>query len=76
MQRNPDSETGKFLLLESGIQLKESGILLISGVRNTIPPTENTESSTWIQNPWHGIQNPRVYWIQAIPTNRLCFQNS
>ena len=74
MQRNPDSETGKFSLVESRIQLKESGILLIIGDWNTIPLTENMESSTWIQIPWHGIQNPRMYWIQTIPITDFVFR--
>ena len=40
--------------LESGIQLKESGIALAIG-------NQNPSSNDW--NPLPGIQNPRHFWI-------------
>ena len=41
---------------ESGIQLKiEYGI--------QVPRTKSLDSSTWIRNPWRGIQNARLSWI-------------
>ena len=72
-------ESGKFLLVESGICeifLVESGILGF-GIWNTpqgILINLRIESSTFkesgiqyqesrIQNPWRGIQNARLSWI-------------
>ena len=48
--------------LESGIQLKESGILLRIGIRN---PIQGSSRKDWnqvsgIRNPRLGIQNPRI----------------
>ena len=43
--------------LESGIQLKESGILLKTGIQN---PGFNDKE---IRNPRRGVQNPRLSWI-------------
>ena len=41
---------------ESGIQLKiEYGI--------QVPLTKSLDSSSWIRNPWRGIQNPKLSWI-------------
>ena len=63
---------GKFYLwnpekwaLEYGIQLKESGIPLTSGIRN--PPSIDKECGTQymeprIRNLQIGIQNPRLRW--------------
>ena len=57
------AESGKFLLvesgilgLESGIQLKESGIILTTGIQNP-----SSTDKDW--NPVGGIHNPRLSWI-------------
>ena len=57
------AESGKFLLvesgilgLESGIQLKESRIILTTGIQNP-----SSTDKDW--NPVGGIHNPRLSWI-------------
>ena len=61
--RNPGSWA-----LESGKQLKESGILL--GI--VIPSSTDKKQSgfqTGIWNPWRGIQNPRLPRIPAVKSS-------
>ena len=57
------AESGKFLLvesgilgLESGIQLKESRLILTTGIQNP-----SSTDKDW--NPVGGIHNPRLSWI-------------
>jgi len=50
------AESRKFLLVESGIQLKESGIILTIGIQNP-----SSTDKDW--NPVGGIHNPRLSWI-------------
>ena len=57
------AESGKFLLVESGIlglesgmQLKESRIILTTGIQNP-----SSTDKDW--NPVGGIHNPRLSWI-------------
>ena len=52
-----EKESENILLLESGIQLKESGIPPTIGIRTDWHPKPG------IQNPRRGIQNPRLSWI-------------
>ena len=66
---NPESWT-----LESGIQLKDSGILLAIGVRNTIPLTENPESTAWNPESRNVLDSLTYGTIQSY--NRLGFLNS
>ena len=61
---------GKFCLwnlescfLESTIQLKESGILLIIGVHNPSSTDKYWNQVPGIRNPQRGIPNPRMSWI-------------
>ena len=44
---NPIPEYGKSLLLQSAIQLKESTILLTTGIRNLVPGIGNPEFPAW-----------------------------
>ena len=59
-------ESRKFLLDESGIQLKESGIQVpLTKIWNPVPE---------IRNPRLGIQNPRLSWFPLHGAkNFLCF---
>ena len=50
------------LLVESGIQLKKSGILLTIGIRNG----NSIERESGMQSQRRGIQNPRLSWISLI----------
>ena len=57
--RNPES-----LALESGIQRKESGILLQTiGIRNPSSTEKDRNPVPEIQNPLRGIQNPILHWV-------------
>ena len=51
--------------LESGIQLKESGIPPTIAIQNptTVPLTKTEIHHQEIRNPRSGIQNPRLSWI-------------
>ena len=55
---NPESSA-----LESGIQLKESGILLYIGFQNPSFINKDWNPVPVIRNPRRGIQNPRLSWI-------------
>ena len=64
------SESGNFCwwngiswALESGIQLKESGIPLTTGIQNSSSTDKNWNPVPGIRNPQRGIQNPRLSWI-------------
>ena len=54
---NPDS-----WVLESGIQLKESGIALMIGIQNPSSTDKNWNPVPGIRNR-RGIQNPTQSWI-------------
>ena len=68
---NPDPESRKSEIeenlyswaLESGIQFKESGILLTIGIRNPSSTDKDCNLVPGIQNPRYAIQNPRLSWI-------------
>ena len=49
--------------LESGIQLKESGILLTIRIQNPSSTDKDWNQVPGIRNPLCGIQNPRLSWI-------------
>ena len=49
--------------LESGIQLKESGISLTIGVQNPSSKDKDWNPVPWIWNPGRGIQNIKLSWI-------------
>ena len=49
--------------LESGVQLKESGILLVIGIENPSSTDRDWNRVPGIRNPWRGIRNPRLSWI-------------
>ena len=49
--------------MESGIQLKESGIPLTTGIQNSSSTDKNWNPVPGIRNPQRGIQNPRLSWI-------------
>ena len=49
--------------LESGIQLKKSGISLTTGLHNPGSTDEDWSPVPWIWNPQYGIHNPRLSWI-------------
>ena len=55
---NPES-----WVLESGIQLKESGIPLTIGIQNPSATDKYWNPVPRIRNPWRGIQNPGLSWI-------------
>ena len=61
MWGNPDFKIRKFLIAESGIQLKDSGIPLTTGIRN---PNSCTDKD-WNPVPESKIHNmnPRLSWI-------------
>ena len=56
-------ESGKFLLVESGIQIKESGI----GIQNSSSTNKDWNPVPGIRNPQRGIQSPKsrleLSWI-------------
>ena len=54
------------LALESGIQLKESGIPLMTGIRNQSSTDKDWNPIPGIWNPQRGVQNPRLSWIPFI----------
>ena len=49
--------------LESGVQLKESGIPLAIGIQNLSSGDKGWNPVIGIRNPSRGIQNPRPTWI-------------
>ena len=57
------AESERFLLVESGIQLKQSGIQLTIGIRNPSSTGKVRNLVPGIWNPLRGIQNPRLSWI-------------
>ena len=50
-------------VLESGIQLKESGILLKIGIQKPSSTDKDCNPVPGFRNPRGGIQNPRLSWI-------------
>ena len=52
--------------MESGIQLKESGIPLTIGIQNSSSTDKNWDSVPGIPNPQREIQNPRLSWISNV----------
>jgi len=50
-------------VLESGIQLKESGIPLTIGIQNPSSTDSNWNPAPGIRNPQRRIQNPGLSWI-------------
>ena len=67
-----DPESGKILLMESGIQLKESGIPLTIVIQNPSSTEKYWNPVPGIQNPQRGIQNPR---LSEIPLHRMMNQS-
>ena len=57
------TESENFLLMESGTQLKESGMRLTIGIRNPSSTGKVRNLVPGIRNPGRGIQNPRLSWI-------------
>ena len=53
----------EFWVLESGIQLKESEILLTIGIQNPSSTDKYWNPVPRIRNPRRGIQNPGLSWI-------------
>ena len=49
------TESERFLLVESGIQLKQSGIRLTIGIRNPSSTHKDWNPVPGIRNPWCGI---------------------
>ena len=49
--------------MESGIQLKDSGILLTIGIQNPSSTDKYWNPVPGIRNPHRGIQNPGLSWI-------------
>ena len=68
MQGNP--ETGKILLMESGIQFMESGIPLTIGIQNPSSTDKDWNPVPGIWNPQRGIQNPSLSWIPLHRANK------
>ena len=56
-------ESRKILLIESGKQPKESGILLTIGIQNPSSTDKYGNPVPGIRNPQRGFQNPRLPWI-------------
>ena len=63
-------QSGKFSLmeseswvLESGLQLKESGIPLTIGIQNPSSTDKYWNPVSGIRNPRCGVHNPRLSWI-------------
>ena len=56
-------ESRKILLIESGKQPKESGILLTIGIQNPSFTDKYGNPLPGIRNPQRGFQNPRLPWI-------------
>ena len=66
LEGNLDSGIWEILeswVLESGIQLKDSGILLTIGIQNPSSTDKYWNPVRGIRNPLRGIQNPRLSWI-------------
>ena len=68
---------GKFCLwhpesrvLESGIQLMESGIPLTIGIQNPSSTDKDWNPVPGIWNPQRGIQNPSLSWIPSHEVNK------
>ena len=59
------AESERFLLVESGIQLKESGIRLTIGIRNPSTTDKDWNPVPGNRNPRRGIQNSRMSWIPS-----------
>ena len=53
----------EFWVLESGIQLKKSGIPLMIGIQNPSYTDKDWNPVPGIRNPLPEIQNPRLSWI-------------
>ena len=60
---NPDSGIVKNLVVEFGIQLKESGIPTMLGSQNPSSIDKDWNPTPGIWNLRPGIQNPRLSWI-------------
>ena len=58
--RNPES-----WVLESRIQLKESGIPLRIGIQSPTSTDKDWNPVHGIRNPLRGVQNPRLSWIPS-----------
>ena len=58
--RNPES-----WVLESRIQLKESGIPLTIGIQSPTSTDKDWNPVHGIRNPLRGVQNPRLSWIPS-----------
>ena len=60
--------------LESGIQLKESGILLTIGIQNPSSTDKYGNPVPGIRNPQRLLQNPRQPWIplHGVNGNLIC----
>ena len=52
--------------LESGIQLKESGLSLTIEIQNSSFSDKDRNPVPGIQNPLRGLQNPKLSWIPFI----------
>ena len=65
------TETGKILLMESGIQLKESGIPLTIVIQNPSSTDKYWNPVPRIRNLQCGIRNPRLSWIPLLETEFL-----
>ena len=62
---NPESR-----VLESGIQLMESGIPLTIGIQNPSSTDKDWNPVPGIWNPQRGIQNPSLSWIPLHEVNK------
>ena len=62
---NPESR-----VLESAIQLMESGIPLTIGIQNPSSTDKDWNPVPGIWNPQRGIQNPRLSWIPSHEVNK------
>ena len=63
IQGNFCSWNPEYWALQSGTHLKDSGIPLKIGIQNPSSSGKDWNSVSWIWNPRHGIQNPRLSWI-------------
>ena len=61
-------ECDKFLLVESGIQLKEFGIPQTIGIQNPGSTDKYWNPVPGVRNPYRGIQIPTLSWI----TSAMC----
>ena len=62
----------KSRVLESGMQLKESGIPLPIGIQNPSSTDKYQNPVPGIRNPQCGIQNPRLSWIPFLGAICAC----